>query len=622
MSATYNYENNPITPYGAKYDDTLFNFTKDNGVISAIKLPTTQQTAFEYNPSLQYFQETNISTNFFQQSNIQKSILKRNQFNRIDRISFEWNLSIANSTANALTTLAPTYAWFPLVTVTLSGGNDVYNNMTPQTKLSWILTVFNAGNLFGKFQEYNINQTPTGFFSAPAPPYPVGNVPSLYYDTFETFINPQFGLFLSESLFDLVFNFTPPPAPGIVTNVVTPGPNGGTALALTSSVITVNSVVVLVDGVYLNDQDTTIEQRDARRSHANVYLSSFIIQQTAVSFAPGVKTVLPLSSLGGRISSLDVYIVPTGGFTNQGPNGTCGQYSNLINVGDEALIDVQTGNGQSIITSAGGIKGRYLLTKYVSQLSNNSLLDQFPAVYRIPFTKNMISAYGGKQDGFYWLDNINSFKVVITPQQSTNQVDTITKSTGALAYTAGYISFRLPWCSDVSDPVLFSATTTQLAAALNNLPYFLANNITAVFSAAFTTTSATITVTYTSPRTAGLGSGTGIRTIKVAGDNLTTSGGQDSPGVATTVFPVNGIPGVGSYDYIIVGQPFYASEYIDRQLSTTQLQNPIYWPTAVADAIAEIQTADYTAPHPKTGKRLQHDLKARGRAAMKNLALQ
>jgi hypothetical protein len=578
-----------VMPYGAAYNDALLPITNGGRKTALVKIPNVQRAITNCRAGVKSFTVSTITSTFFSQTGTQRIVIPRNQFTRIEKIQLEWNLSITNATyPTAITVLAQTFAWFSLVTITLSGGNATLNSITPYSYISWILTCVDQGSLYAKLKEYNCATTDTGFFVNPDAGYLPGVVAPLYYDLDMTFISKQFGLWMEDASYDLIINLTPN---NPIVNVYTPGPNGGTGVALTSSVITLNNVRPLIIAPELSDQDRTIEARDAQRNQATVYLDEFQIMKT-VTLTPGQMTKIPVNSLGGRLPWIDVFIYPTGTSLVQGSNGTNGILTNTVNLGDAALIDFQDSGGVSKITDSGGLIGKYMITRQNSEEGENTLLFDLPSVYRIRFKPdNLAQAYDGVQTGFFWLNDINAYNVALTPALATSQVDTITKSTGAYAMNAGYISFKLPWCGDESDPVLFSASVPTLNAALNNLPYFLKYSITAVFSATFATASATITVTYTSPRTNGLGR----RSIQVLGNGLTTSIGADAPTTAMTTQGVCGIPSSGgSYDVYIIGQFFCGASIIDGELSKTKLGCPNELAREFAEVMTEVRTVDPT----------------------------
>jgi len=552
----------PHQPYGSKYADAIV----PQGDGTFIKVPKAQLKVTVYRPSTRLFQASKFPSAFFQNTNSALVTINRRDFKSIQRVRFLIVLNIANAgNPTAITTLCPTWGMFATNTINLNGGTVNANVMTPLSKLAYYMTTLDTNDMNPTLIDYNQSTDPSGFFVNPGPGFPVGNTPQLIYDMDETFLQSQFGLSMEHARYDLVFTvipFNPPTGP--VLSVVTPGPNGGTAIANTTSVVTVVSLNVQLDVVDLIPQDIQIENADSRRSQMNYYLDKYDLRPTNISMSPGQITTIPLTGLGGQISFIDVFIYATTTNVMVGPNGTFGVITNLLSMGDNSIFDLQGGDKISRLSGSGGVTGIYLLTKRAAEQAPNNLLQSLPAVYRIVFGK-MALAYKGVRDGLLELSDVNSFNLLITPVQAVQEVQIVTKTTAA-AYNAGTIQFEFD--GKRSDPVLFSAATGVLNAAVNNLPWFLANSATASFAGPFTGTGQTILITFTTPRTNGLNR----KLLKIVGIGCATgSAVLDNPVITPSVFGVCGLLTTTSVDVVISGAAFWDARSINDMLYFNKL---------------------------------------------------
>jgi hypothetical protein len=577
----------PIQPEGSLYREAITTSINALGQVVPAKKPQWQYTWVEYTNATSSLTINNISTNpWATTTGIQQAQIPAANTLRMSGAVMEFNLALANANSavganpNNQTTLASTIFWFNRVDI-VSDTNTILASLYPDVKMVYFMLKFNQGDIYSKFSEYNLNNTNSGFLSGPGQTFLPGNLPPMYYPLDETFITPFLQVWWSSSVVPLSFNMYP--APTIITNSLS-GQSGA------ATVVTLQFMRVIIKTQNLIPRDVLLEQEDSV-SFANqaLYLNPTYVQLAFnQAMTPGAVTSVDLSGIEGRIAYLIVIIRTAGGEQVANYNW----FNTIVHIGDRGLIDVVTSANQSLVTGNAPWLGKYMMAEINADNSDNFMINKCPGIYIIPLGGSTQAQQAGKPDGFIWQTSSDKNRLTIQPATATNQVDTWTKDNAAIV-TGGFFRFYLPWCNDLSGPIAGTATTTTIMTAFAAIPYNQANANSVALSAAFTTSAATITFTYTTPRTAGLPG-----TIQLVFDNIITATGQESGSkVFTTTQGISGFPtGTANYDINIYGMVFQQITYAGSvgRFSYEVVSAPWYDTTANAKKAIVNATVDTT----------------------------
>ncbi len=343
------------------------------------------------------------------------------------------------------------------------------------------------------------------------------------------FYLPLLGSIFNRSLFwgdaksDLRFEFTPP--------------NGSTIIASGSGTITSPGMSFLVQTEDFSSKEVAIWQGvHAQEVSSHCFLEPMYQKFSSQTLTASAKTNFVMDSISGNIAYLLVAIRSTS--AAQASNG----YQNYIGLGPDALIDVLSPSGSSVLGSGSAIPEAYLV--------KNVLMSHFDSpywyqkkLYLIPFCKDVRSAvFGGVMDGVY---NFNSGReqLSLTPDSaSTSEVHTITQNA---ALTSGVLQLEFKGIRTAQ--FAYNETAANIKALIDAMDVFLyapGGPITSTVSATFAAgTSVTITL-------AGMANSypDNINTINVVNCSMET--GSNAAASATTAISTRGIPGftTGTYN--------------------------------------------------------------------------
>ena len=332
-----------------------------------------------------------------------------------------------------------------------------------------------------------------------------------------------------------------------------------------------------MNGLEMHRDDRILELRDlSLHDHSHTYLHA-VTKTYTLPITPNEEFEIPLDGIHGRLHFVDLKSYQPGWstavgstpayntidvttnkvLTNMVPNGTCGFLTGALYLGDTSSWTLEM-RDSSFEHKIEELTGRYIYDVQVPEYFNNTILQKWRGLMRFRVYKNMERGYDGLDRNVTHLRKKNHSKIIGKASTAVMQVDTITKSEGAVAMTAGGMSYVLEIPEDgikeESDIVTFDATAGTINAAINRMRWFTGNSVAAFLTIGstaydpkiydptvkpFTSTSATITITYLSFRTNGIkGQNIKIRPYALIGSNNV----MDFPTITTVIYGQAGLP--------------------------------------------------------------------------------
>jgi hypothetical protein len=540
-----------IVPEGTDYRDSILTRTNALGQLILAKLPTWQLAFKEYQDATSTISVNNLNTNPWNSSGPQTVQLPAANTLRMLGVLFEFNITLTNTNAaNGNGTLAnqsviaDTLKWFKRLDVQ-SETNVMLSSEYPDTKLIWLLLKLNEGNIWSKFELYNINNTQSGFLGANTQAYLPGPLPPFYLPLTSQCVAENLGIYWKNSEQPLNFIFYPE------TTIIV---NSAAGMSGAATLVTLNSVRIIVKTTNLIPRDDLLETEDSQRfAMLNQFLDpTYVSLSFNQSMAPGTVTSVDLSGIEGRIAFLAVIMRVAG--SNSNINNA---YNNgILTLGERGLIDVVSSANQSLITSNAPWLGKYAQNEIWSNICNNSAAFRSHGVYMLPLGGSVAKQICGVGDGFYFQTSSEKNRLTLNPAAQVQQQDLIVK-TNAAAYTYGLMRLRIVHTNDLSAPFpVATVNLTQLQAIFAAIPWCQAQNATlagvtlggvggtaaTALTAIFATAAQTIVFTYNTPKTNGLKG----YAIDIVSDNIVTGASgstvQDNPVASLITRGVEGFP--------------------------------------------------------------------------------
>src|ERR1700753_607779 len=293
----------PIVPEGIDYDDTIVQRVDALGQPVLAKVPSWQLAFKEYQDATSTISVNNLNANPWNSSGPQTMQLPAANTLRMIGALFEFNITLTNNNAaNGNGTLAnqsvivDTVKWFKRLD-TQSETNVMLASEYPDTKLIWLLLKLNEGNIWSKFELYNINNTQSGFLGANTQAYLPGALPPMYLPLTSTFITEALAIWWSNAAQPLNFVFWPEST--IIANSAS-GKSGNATL------ITLNNVRIIVKTINLIPRDQELEEEDAETfAGLHNYLDPTYVQLSFnQSMTAGSVASVDISGIEGRIAFL------------------------------------------------------------------------------------------------------------------------------------------------------------------------------------------------------------------------------------------------------------------------------------------------------------------------------
>jgi hypothetical protein len=594
-------DNFPAIAYGAQWADAIYsNGAKIPGIW---KFPTDEEVIIEGGDSVRSIPLPVSGYSGLFTNNVPITLpiggedwTEREKFTTNVKLGITLNL--ANANAAAYTKLAPNIAWFE---DRITNNDEEFNKLNVHSKISYLVTSL-TNDSTADLDLMNLNSSNEGLFSGATQGFPVGNTPEFIYSLSETFIHKKMPLLL-EKIRGGILNTLTPSSPVLL--VYTPGPNGGTVITNSPTAVTVAAIRVIMDGYDIHRDCRAIELKDlSTREHGHNYLKAITKSQT-IAVTPGQPFEISLDGNHGRVHFVDIkfyqpewdtLIGYTGAYNtlvnglvvpNQVANGTCGYLTGALYLGDTATYTTCF-RDCSTESKLENLTGRYIFEQMVPKYFNNKVLQRWKGMIRLRMNENMEAAFNGCQRNITYMRRKNNSTVTVTAATAVYQVDLLTKSQGALAWTAGTstLLLKIPELDvyEETDPFPYNATAGTINAAFNRLPWALATStvlFTTISGVAynpatydptvipFTAVNIGVNFTYLSLRYNGIG-GNHLQlkpnAIQASNNNY------DLPYVTTTTFGSAGLPpgvlNLTVYTTVHVSQEarLFEGRYLDTHL--------------------------------------------------------
>ena len=309
-----------------------------------------------------------------------------------------------------------------------------------------------------------------------------------------------------------------------------------TIVAAGAGVPICNNISLIIEGERTTDQHmAALEHHSKQAAQAVLFCEPTPCHQPNKPLQVG-QNLIDLSNLSGRVAFLQLMIRPAG--HNNVGNG----HWKYLNIGDNqnASIDLLNASSSSVL---GGtpIPSKYIRNELWMHNFNNSHA-ACKALYVIPHSTSLSNNFHGRFHGYREYIAGQKDQLQINISAPINEVQTLTPTTASLDAGRFQFCFR----GELSESLMFNASTAQMSAAIEKMRVFQRNSITALFSKQLSAAGPTA-VTFITPETSGL-----------EGDLLTVVGnvalGAVPAGVNTTL-TVGGRDGLvpGNYDVIVYG---------------------------------------------------------------------
>lgn len=455
----------------ANFIDNLFNLrplieTKIgvNGKTIIARAPASQKRIVPFVPVQQSIDLTLFPANFFQGvSNEHRATVAQASFRQMGKMSVR--LRLTNSSA---VTYVPTSFFFPRVQLFQQGAGAEFYTYFPVPHFNHV-----AGSLK---DDEKTKQRMYGLSGGPVPwtlgeSVPANSTLDVYYLLYGPWEYTPIAFDKFKS--DLVIAFSSPPtgicAVGTTANVT-----------CTAAIIVESANHIGGDSIPSIVKTRFLQPREVR-----------ITNQTITAAA---ETRLDLSSIDGLCCGLDFALYPQGtANTNVGavPFNPYG-----LGEDNKAAVDLKDTAGMGILGSGGPAPDlKYFVGQVQDNRRANSLLN-FKKFYNLPFCESSpMAAQMGVLEGYVPFPKASRYSLALLPgPAAVNEVQTITLSA---APTSGV--FFLRWKSSISAAIAYNATTAVVNAAMNALPEFQRDGLSASFNAAFSAgTTVVCTITNTS----------------------------------------------------------------------------------------------------------------------------
>jgi hypothetical protein len=459
--------------------------------------------------------QEDFNPNTFQQTTKQQVYLnKETMIGGINHLALRLMVTLTNATASSTTKIVPTFQHFDEITAT-SNKEELFL-ITPRSKLAWIGEIFNGFDLKYKGKQYLLDTSDAGMVGNCFGFLANQNLSPWYYDFDETIFVRLFRMWLAKTETPILFVFQP--SSTIISSVTIP-PTAGNFLSTTATTpstfnITDSSWVIVNDKMPL--RDLKWEQDEAAVSRRLYYYTNAQENDYPITYAGGTIN-LKLFGFEGCITELQVFIL-TNSVQTPSSNANNMNLRGLNSIGDGTL-DVIDFKKKSILTGQDGYLGSYLQTAVQADNTTSNLVGNFPGYYQIPIARNTSLAAKGKMDeGLLFVNGENNWTLEIIPAVPVNEKWTVQKFSGGHTLGTGFVTAVLSNGTIISKSVPMAVATTtpsQMAVALADMTWAYSKNITATVTAPgytdvtgntaiFNTTDSAITITFTTPMTAGL----------------------------------------------------------------------------------------------------------------------
>ena len=506
--------------------NTTINLGQGNTKTLKERFPVNQALKYNFLPSVSTLTFSNAPLNLLRNGSTKyQAVVQRGAFSKIGHAVIKLTVTVNTSPV----TLAPVSHWFSQIQIKNNGTNEIIATMYNDTIAFNLLSGLKKGQTQALFRNINIDYSNNGYLGQ-ANITQVGQQ-VFYLPLTGTFLS-QMEIFFQNSSSDLIIELTPDSVGPIVSG---------------SGTIDTNLLQLMVETQNLSQSDLALHEQSYKDFlYSSVYLDPVPVNSFNQTMSASSQTKFDLSNVTGKCAFLLACIRSTGG----GVNANNGYWNNLYNIGDNegASIDLLDPASQSILGSGTAIPTKFLRNEKSIHFYDSDW-NAFKPFYILPFCDDIRKAFKGTIDGYFKFDGTKYYLSVNTPVAPTAEVQTITLSA---APTAGsfFVSFR----GEVSDPVLYNATTSQIATAIQSMREFRRSGITVVVNQVFNgNTSATLT--FTTPQTSGL---LGDR-VEIISNMQGTS---NVPVTATSAITTQGTAGLPSASYDVI---IYA--YIYKKIS-------------------------------------------------------
>ena len=487
-----------------------------------------QAVGYDHLPTTRHYPFSNVPSQLFNGLRYQATINK-GAVTTLGHLSLKIVIDIAGSDA----VLTPVPLWFQRCDIRTATNNEVVATMYDDSTMFSILAGLKKGQTRALLKNINMDYGEEGYLGTAHPLAPGRHI---FYLPLVTLFN-GYDLYWKNAKSDLIFDIQCP------QSIVSSG----------SGTVSCGGMQLICEAASISATDMALyENHEKMYVRENIFLDPIRVPFTAQHLTAGASNLLDLTPLQGKCAFLVVYI------RESGASSSNNSIMKLLNMGDneDASIDIVDASGHSIYGMGSAVETKLLRNEHSVHHFDSDFLSH-KAMYVIPFCNSIPNSVAGHINGFQQFVGDKLQLQLNLPPAPIKEVHTITSTA---APDAGF--YRFDFRSETSEEIPFNATPAEMAAAFNKLKQASRFNITAEFSGSLSSNS-TITVTFTTPETAGLNGDP----LDIFSNGLSAAGSPVSSKAERSVAGTSGLA-TGLYDVTVYGYVFKRASYFNGTLNS------------------------------------------------------
>jgi hypothetical protein len=433
--------------------------------------------------------------------------IPRGSFKHCDHATLRFEVTATGADA----VFAPVSHWFNRIDIRYSGSNELLQSLYSDAMLVNIITALNDGQLKMMSEALGFDRKTQQLGYPDAHPQ----------NERRTYLLP-----LVKSVFDSDIDWNACQNDLVIefqcNNPVLSG----------SGTMTVNQASLQIETREHHDKQPSVQDQYKNQVvYHNKYTDVVPVQRFSQTLTAGTQYLLPLDSVRGQCSHMVLNIRPAG----TADNTSFFSSADIFGRNPSSTINILSPSNEGILSDS-NIPVSYFVNEVNSKHFKNGILsDKNGFSLVLPFCDSVSASLHGTHNGCLTLKQDKNNLAITPAVAKTNQVFTFT---APAVLTSGYVQFQI--AGELTEPVVYNSTVTQLKTAVENTKWFKSNGATATFSAQFDA-SATPTMNVNAPQTL-------LREDEVKHCGNVATGSNVQAGITTALTTAGALGVTGTYD--------------------------------------------------------------------------